>query len=96
MTESSRQTTTLRIEQDIKERLKALAEDRHSSTHALMLEAIAEYVDREEKRSRYRKEALATWQRYQETGEHITADETIAWLESWGTEHEQGAPACHK
>ncbi|CAI1964560.1 Uncharacterised protein [Serratia entomophila] len=96
MPETSRQTTTLRIEQHIKERLKTLAEDRHSSTHALMLEAIAEYVDREEKRCRYRKEALAAWNEYQENGEHITADETVTWLASWGTENEQDAPACHK
>jgi len=96
MTDTSRQTTTLRIEQDIKDRLKTLADDRHSSAHALMLEAITEYVDREEKRSRYRRDALAAWQEYEESGQHLTAAETMAWLESWGTEHEQDAPACHK
>ncbi|WP_114195242.1 CopG family ribbon-helix-helix protein [Edaphovirga cremea] len=96
MANTPRQTTTLRIEQDIKDRLKTLADDRHSSTHALMLEAIAEYVDREEKRSLYRKEALEAWQEYQETGEHITAEETVTWLESWGSGNEQDAPACHK
>lgn len=73
-----------------------MAEDRHSSAYALMLEAIAEYIDRGEKHSRYRQEALASWQEYQETGKHITADETIACLKFWGTEHEQDAPACHK
>ncbi|MEQ9874112.1 ribbon-helix-helix protein, CopG family [Pectobacterium brasiliense] len=96
MADTPRQTTTLRIDQDIKERLKTLADDRHSSAHALMLEAIAEYVEREEKRSQYRKEALVAWEEYQNTGEHITADETVTWLESWGSGHEQDAPACHK
>lgn len=96
MADNLRQTTTLRIEQDIKERLKTLADDRHSSAHALMLEAIVEYVDREEKRSQYRKEAQAAWLEYQETGQHITAQETITWLESWGSGHEQDAPECHK
>lgn len=96
MPNSQRQTTTLRIEQSIKERLKALADDRKISAHDLMLEAIAEYVDREEKRSSYRKEAQASWQDYQETGKHLTAGETITWLESWGTGHEQDAPECHK
>ena len=96
MADTPRQTTTLRIEQDIKDRLKNLADDRHSSAHALMLEAITEYVDREEKRSQYRKDALAAWQEYEETGLHLTASETTAWMETWGTEHEQDAPACHK
>ncbi|MEL4013029.1 CopG family ribbon-helix-helix protein [Dryocola clanedunensis] len=96
MTTTLRQTTTLRIDQEMKDRLKSLADDRHSSAHALMLEAIVEYVEREEKRGQYRKEAEAAWQAYQETGQHITAEETIAWLESWGTNAEQDAPACHK
>ncbi len=96
MGEGQRQTTTLRIEQEMKERLKLLADDRNSSAHSLMLEAIAEYVEREEKRSQYRKEAQAAWQDYQQTGAHITAEETITWLESWGTGHEQDAPSCHK
>jgi predicted transcriptional regulator len=96
MSNTVRQTTTLRIEEDIKIRLKALADDRHSSSHALMLEAIEDYVNREEKRSQYRKAAVAAWQTYQATGEHITAGEAIMWLESWGTEHEQDAPTCHK
>lgn len=96
MANTLRQTTTLRIEQDIKDRLKTLAEDRHSSAHALMLEAITEYVEREEKRGQYRKEAQAAWAEYQATGEHLTAEETIAWLESWGSESDRDAPACHK
>jgi Predicted transcriptional regulator len=96
MASTPRMTTTLRIEQDIKKRLKTLADDRHSSAHALMLEAITEYVDREEKRSQYRRDALAAWKDYQETGLHLTAEEAETWINSWGTEHEQDAPACHR
>ncbi|WP_202304079.1 CopG family ribbon-helix-helix protein [Dryocola clanedunensis] len=95
MTTTLRQTTTLRIDQEKKDRLETPADDRHSSAHALMLEAIVEYVEREEKRGQYRKEAEAAWLAYQETGQHITAEETIAWLESWGTNAEQDALACH-
>ncbi|WP_158782776.1 CopG family ribbon-helix-helix protein [Pantoea sp. BAV 3049] len=92
----NRQTTTLRLEPEIKERLKTLADDRRSSSHALMIEAIDEYVVREEKRSRYRKDAEASWREYEETGQHITADETVKWLESWGSGHDQDPPVCHK
>jgi len=96
MSNNPRLTTTLRLEQDIKDRLKSLASDRHSSAHALMLEAITEYVDREEKRSQYRRDAIAAWKEYQETGLHLTAEETMNWLDTWGTENEQDAPSCHR
>lgn len=96
MSNNPRLTTTLRLEQDIKDRLKNLADDRHSSAHALMLEAITEYVDREEKRSQYRRDAVAAWKEYQESGLHLTAEETMNWLDTWGTENEQDAPSCHR
>ncbi|WP_344440166.1 ribbon-helix-helix domain-containing protein, partial [Streptomyces luteosporeus] len=42
--------TSIRLDEELKDRLKTLADDRHRSAHALMLEAITEYIDREEKR----------------------------------------------
>ncbi|WP_441007093.1 CopG family ribbon-helix-helix protein [Klebsiella pneumoniae] len=45
--------TSIRLDEELKDRLKTLADDRHRSAHALMLEAITEYIDREEKRSQY-------------------------------------------
>ncbi|WP_339056803.1 CopG family ribbon-helix-helix protein [Candidatus Regiella endosymbiont of Tuberolachnus salignus] len=93
---NERQTTTLRLEKNLKERVKYLAGDKRSSSHALMLEAINQYVEREEKQSDYRKNALSAWHEYQETGEHITAEETLNWLDTWGTSNEKSAPTCHK
>lgn len=40
--------TSIRLDEELKDRLKTLADDRHRSAHALMLEAITEYIDREE------------------------------------------------
>lgn len=96
MTNTPRMTTTLRIGQDVKDRLKTLADDRNRSAHALMLEAITEYVDREEKRSQYLRDARASWEHYQETGLHLTAEEVEAWMDTWGTTNEQDAPPCHR
>ena len=42
--------TTIKIDQDTKERVRRLAESRQRSPHWLILEAIRQYVDREEKR----------------------------------------------
>ena len=84
---------------NIEERLEAvrpLADDRHRSAHALMLEAITEYINREEKRSQYLRDGQAAWQHYQETGLHLSAEEVEAWIDTWGTENEQDAPPCHR
>ena len=88
--------TSIRLDDELKDRLKTLADDRHRSAHALMLEAITEYINREEKRSQYLRDGQAAWQHYQETGLHLTAEEAEAWISTWGTENEQDAPPCHR
>ena len=61
-----------------------------------MREAIAQYVEREEKREALRQETLKAWEEFRETGLHATAEEVDQWLESWGTENERPAPECRK
>lgn len=61
-----------------------------------MLEAIQQYVEREEARERFTQEALASWVAYTETGSHLTGQEVRAWLKTWGTDEESAVPACHK
>ena len=41
-------------------------------------------------------DVLKSWQHYQETGLHVTDDELVAWLETWGSENESDMPHCHK
>ncbi|WP_076998981.1 CopG family ribbon-helix-helix protein [Variovorax sp. KK3] len=80
----------------LKGRLERLADARHRSPHWLMREAIAEYVEREEKRQEMRKQAVAAWEELQSTGLHATEQEVSAWLESWGTDDELPPPEWHK
>lgn len=96
MADNSRQTITLLMEQEMQQRLKHLADERKTSAHALMLDAIAQYLEREEKRSQFYRHAQESWQEYQTSGQHITAEETRDWLESWGTGQDKDAPECHK
>lgn len=86
----------IKIDIDINERVKRLADARHRTPHWMMREAIRQYVEREEKREVFRQDALKAWQEYQETGLHMTGDEVQAWLETWGTDNELSAPVCHK
>lgn len=87
--------TSIKIDDELKHRVQNLASQRQRSMHWIMREAIQEYVDREEARESFKNEASAAWTAFQETGRHLTADETKAWLRSWGTQHEPAAPECH-
>jgi predicted transcriptional regulator len=88
--------TSLKIEDSLKGRVQHLASQRRRSAHWIMLEAIQQYVEREEARENFKQEALASWVTYQETGQHLTGQEVRAWLNTWGTEDEKVVPECHK
>lgn len=96
MSTSPVRPVAIKIDPEIKERVKRLAEARHRTPHWLMREAISQYVDREEKREAFRQDGLKAWREYQETGLHATAEEVEAWLASWGTDNELPAPECHE
>jgi len=86
----------IKIDEDIKARVKRLAEARHRTSHWLMREAITQYVEREEKREAFRQDTLRAWEEYRSTGRHASDEEVQTWLSSWGTDHELPAPTCHK
>jgi len=85
----------IKIDEDMKVRVKRLAEARHRTSHWLMREAITQYVNREEKREAFRQDTIKSWDEYRATGSHVTAVEADAWL----AELEQGTdiepPECH-
>ncbi len=88
--------TSLKIDDVLKNRVQQLAAHRRRSAHWIMLEAIQQYVDREEARERFKQEAFTSWETYQETGRHLTGQEVRAWLNTWGTDDEEAMPECHK
>jgi len=88
--------TSIKLDDELKSRVQHLAEHRQRSAHWLMLEAIEQYVEREERREAFKQDTLKAWEDYQATGQHATADEVENWLASWGSEDETPAPACHE
>jgi predicted transcriptional regulator len=88
--------TSIKLDDDLKGRVEHLAAARRRSSHWIMREAIAQYVEREEKRERLRQDTLQAWEEFQATGLHATAGEVEKWLSSWGTEDELPAPECHE
>jgi predicted transcriptional regulator len=88
--------TSIKIDDELKSRVQHLAERRRRSAHWIMREAITQYVEREEARESFRREAMASWAEYQETGLHLTGEEASAWLKTWGTEADMEPPECHE
>jgi predicted transcriptional regulator len=71
----------VKLDENTRQRLKALGELRHRSPHWLMKEAIERYLEREEAYEREKQEDMERWERYQLTGEAISQERAIAWLE---------------
>jgi predicted transcriptional regulator len=89
-------TTSLKLDAEIKERLRRLATARRRSAHWLMCEAIEQYIEREEASERFKADAMAAWSAYQLSGEHITSEEADAWLARLEDGEDVPPPAPHK
>ena len=87
-------TTSLKLDSQIRDRVRRLASARRRSPHWLMREAIEEYVEREEKREQFRRDALAAWDHYQTTGLHVTGEEADAWLAKLESGKDSRPPKC--
>lgn len=87
--------TSIKLDDDLKARIRHLADIQQRSSHWIMLEALQQYVEREEARESFKQEAIASWKAYQEDGRHLTGAEVRDWLRSWGTDAEKARPDCH-
>lgn len=88
--------TSIKLDDDMKQRVQHLAKARKRTSHWIMREAVAQYVEREEKRETLRQDTFKAWEEFQETGLHVTTEEVDRWLESWGTDDELPTPECHE
>ncbi|MDL2279527.1 ribbon-helix-helix domain-containing protein [Desulfovibrio sp. OttesenSCG-928-G11] len=86
---------SVKLPQTLRERVKSLADARNQSAHAIMLQAIESYVNREEQREALRQEARAAHDEYLRTGLHITAAEADAWLAELEAGNDVKPPKCH-
>jgi predicted transcriptional regulator len=84
----------VKLDSKTKKRVQQLAAVRRRSAHWVMREAIEQYVEREEKREKLRRDALAAWTHYQTTGLHATAGEADAWLAKLETGKDAAPPKC--
>ena len=87
--------TSIKLDDTLKGRVQNLAEARRRSSHWIMREAIAQYVEREEKREAFKQEAIRAWEEYQQTGLHVTLEEADAWLAKLEAGGNAEPPKCH-
>ena len=86
MTTATVRPVTIKIDDETRARVKRLADARNRTPHWVMREAVAQYVDREERREAFRRDALQAWEAYCASGRHLGAAAADAWL----AELEQG------
>jgi len=85
-------TMGIKLDEDTRVRLKALGAAKQRSPHWLMREAIREYLDREEQIERRNAEADKAWEEYKRTGQFVSNEAMMAWLDTWGTDQEGPCP----
>lgn len=95
MSATTSRTTSIKLDEDIKARVLRLAEARHRKPHYLMLQAIQQFVEREEKREAFKQDAIKAWEEYQATGQHVTYEEADAWLAKLEAGDDVEPPECH-
>ena len=95
MATTATQPIAVKLEIDIRKRMKRLAESRQRTTHWIMKEAIQQYVEREEKREVFRQDAIKAWEEYQLTGLHASFEEADTWLAKLETGKDIEPPECH-
>lgn len=73
-------TTSLKLPDELKERIVKLAEARGESPHAFMVEAIVEQTKRIEEDQAFLARAEASLKHYQETGISYAAEDVHAYI----------------
>lgn len=79
-------TVGVKLEEETRQRLKELGYAKRRSTHWMVREAVARYLDVEERYERERAEDLARWQSYVESGDAISHETVLEWLDELAAE----------
>ncbi len=95
MTATIARPMSVKLDEDTRSRLEQLAQSRRRTPHWMLREAVAQYVEREEKREALRQDTLKAWEEYQATGLHVTAEEADAWLVQLAEGNDIEPPECH-
>jgi predicted transcriptional regulator len=85
-------TTTIRLDDELRTRVAAAAERAGKTSHAFILEAIAQTVEQTELRDRFHREVDARWATILARGKTVPWDEVRTHL----TPRAEGRPSVHR
>ncbi len=85
---------SVKLKSQDRDRLKHLAEARKRTPHWLAKEAITQFLEREEAVECFRQESLGAWKEFQRSGESVSNEQVMDWLDSWEAEDEIETPKC--
>ncbi len=88
-------STSIKLDPDMKDRVQRVAESMRRTPHWVMKEAVEKYITDAERREAWERDSLEALKEMDETGLHVTSEEVMVWLQSWGTDDEKPAPECH-
>lgn len=77
-------TTTMgvKLDEEIRDRLKSLGKLKQRSPHWLMREAIREYLEKEELIEERNRASDEAWEEYKVTGKGVTHEAMSAWFDA--------------
>ena len=87
--------TSIKLDGPTQKKLAALAGIRNVSQHSLLVEAVRQFVEREEKREAFRQEGLRAYEEYAATGLHVSFEEADGWLKDLEEGKPSELPKCH-
>ena len=85
-------TMGVKLDDEIRMRLKILGERRDRTPHWLMKKAIIDFLDQEEALEKRNLETDAALKDYQETGQFVSHENMEEWLDTWGSDKESACP----
>lgn len=86
---------SVKLDPEMRARLELLAQSRRRTAHWMLREAIAQYIEREEKREAFQQQTHEAWEEYRATGLHVTQPEADAWLAQLEEGIDIEPPECH-
>lgn len=89
-------TTTIRLDDELKDRLAEVAARAGKTAHAFILEAIARSVSEAEEAEAFDQLAEQRWARVLATGKTVPWDEAKTWLEQRAQGRKVRKPAARK
>lgn len=87
--------TTVRLQAEVERQLEALASSLQRSKGWVINQALSEYIAKQQLEQQRWRQTLEAMESVAQ-GKVVDASEVHAWLNSWGTENERGAPEADK